>query len=90
MDKELEKTMPSAELTENKPLEGTIMTEVSEFPEEVFIDDRLTDEQKAVIKKVIDNLPPEERKNVIYVTPDGKIYANRLELIDEYKIVCIF
>lgn len=50
-----------------------------------YIDSRLPDKDRAVLKNVMMSLDKEDRENVLFIDEDGWFTANRLELIEEFK-----
>lgn len=53
--------------------------------ERIFIDSRLPEKDKAVLKDIMAHLDKEDRENVIFIAEDGWFTANKLELIEEFK-----
>lgn len=57
----------------------------TESQQGLFIDPQVQGEERAVMERVLSSLPPEDRENVIYISPDEHIYTNRPQLRSEVK-----
>ena len=54
--------------------------------ENIFIDSRLSVEDQLELLSVMKNLDKEDRQNVLYIREDGSFTANRLEILEEFKL----
>lgn len=52
----------------------------------LYVDPSITGEDREIILNVMKTLDPDQRENVIYKSEDGKIYANKPELLDDVVV----
>lgn len=50
-----------------------------------FIDPNIVGTERQILVEVMDSLDPEDRENVVYFDEEGKVYANRPELKEEWE-----
>lgn len=50
-----------------------------------WIDKTITGHERAVISGVLENLPENERENVVYINDKNEVFANKQGLIDDWK-----